>query len=124
MQKGFMLIAILLALVANILGAFGTHALKGKISAYSLSIFQTGTQYQFYHSLALLALAILMFHIKNQWVNAAGIGFILGCILFSGSLYILSVTGLRGLGMITPLGGLAFIMGWLLLFIGICKAKF
>ncbi|WED44592.1 DUF423 domain-containing protein [Legionella cardiaca] len=124
MQKGFMLIAVLFILMANILGAFGTHTLKGKVDVSFLNTFQTGVQYHFYHSLALLALSILMFHVKNQWLNAAGIGFILGCILFSGSLYALSITGLRGLGMITPCGGLAFIMGWLLLFIGICKVKF
>ncbi len=122
MQKIYMVIAVLSALLANMLGAFGAHALRGILDASSLIVFQTGVQYQFYHSLALLILSILMFHIKNQWLNRAGIGFILGYFLFSGSLYLLSITGIKWLGIITPFGGLAFISGWILLLIGILKA--
>lgn len=124
MQKKYLLIAILFALIANILGAFGTHALRGTLDASSLSIFQTGVQYQLYHSLALFLTALLLFHIKNPWLIAAGIAFISGIILFSGSLYILSLTGTKWLGMITPFGGLSFLTAWGLLFIGVCKAKY
>ncbi len=123
MQKIYILIAVLFALIANVLGAFGTHALRGKLEASYLSIFQTGVQYQFYHSLALLLTALLLFHIRNQWIIASGIAFISGIILFSGSLYILSLTGIKWLGMITPLGGLSLLIAWGLLFIGVFKAK-
>lgn len=124
MQKTYMVIAVLSALLANLLGAFAAHALKGTLDAFSLAVFQTGVQYQFYHSLALLMLSILMFHIKNKWLNYAGVGFILGYFLFSGSLYLLSITGIKWLGIITPFGGLAFLAGWLLLLIGILKADY
>lgn len=117
-----MVVAILLALMANILGAFGTHALKAMLDSSHLAIFQTGVQYQFYHGIALFILALLMFHIRNCWLVMSGIGFIAGCILFSGSLYFLSITGISWLGIITPLGGLAFITGWILLLIGVLKS--
>lgn len=123
MQKIYILVAILFALIANILGAFGTHALKGTLDASYLSIFQTGVHYQFYHSFALLFTALLLFHLRNRWVIASGIAFICGIILFSGSLYILSLTGIKWLGMITPLGGLSFLIAWGSLFIGVYKVK-
>ncbi|CEG57735.1 DUF423 domain-containing protein [Legionella fallonii] len=124
MQKLYIVIATLSALIANALGAFGTHALKGKLAESSLVIFQTGIQYQFYHSLALLFTALLLFHIKNQWIIAAGIAFVSGIILFSGSLYILSITGIKWLGIITPLGGLSFLFAWGMLLIGALKTRF
>lgn len=124
MQKIYILVAALFALIANILGAFGTHALKGTLDPAHLSIFQTGVQYQFYHALALLLTALLLFHIRNRWLIASGIAFICGIILFSGSLYILSLSGIKWLGIITPLGGLSFLIAWGLLFIGVYKAEF
>lgn len=118
-----MISAALSALIANILGAFGTHALKKTIDASFLVVFQTGVQYQFYHSLALFIPACLMFHIQNRWLTLSGLGFISGCILFSGSLYFLAITNTKWLGMITPIGGLAFMAGWVFLITGILKAK-
>ncbi|MDR3443560.1 MAG: DUF423 domain-containing protein [Legionella sp.] len=122
MQKIYLIVASLLALLANGLGAFGTHALRGTIEPSYLAAFQTGVQYQFYHSLALFMLALLMFHIKNTWLTLAGIGFITGCFFFSGSLFVLSISGFKWLGIITPLGGMAFIMGWIFLLIGVIKS--
>ncbi len=124
MQKTYAIIAVLSALVANVLGAFGAHVLKGSINPAYLSAFQTGVQYQFYHSLALLLTALFLFHITNRWMIAAGIAFICGIILFSGSLYILTITEIKWMGIITPFGGLSFLIAWLLLLAGILKAKF
>ncbi len=95
-------------------GAFASHALKAQISARSLEIFETGARYQMYHALALLAVAMLSQQLNgNPTVLAtAGGAFTLGIILFSGSLYALSLTGIGWLGAITPLGGVAFLVGW------------
>jgi uncharacterized membrane protein YgdD (TMEM256/DUF423 family) len=98
------------------LGAFGAHALRGRLDDYALGVFETAVQYQFYHSLALLGVGILMLQLpasallkSSAWLFAAGI------LVFSGSLYLLAFTGLRWLGAITPIGGLAFLGGWLCL---------
>jgi len=123
MQKFFMLFAAASGLLATGLGALGVHALKGQLQANRLNAYQTGVQYQFYHSLALLLLSLILFHVVNNWLQLAGFAFIVGILLFSGSLYLLSMTGIKSLGMITPLGGMAFIVGWLLLLMGLFKAK-
>jgi uncharacterized membrane protein YgdD (TMEM256/DUF423 family) len=124
MQKTYAIIAVFSALIANALGAFGTHVLKGSITPSYLAVFQTGVQYQFYHSLALLLTALFLFHIRNKWITASGIAFIGGIIVFSGSLYLLTITELKWLGVITPLGGLSFLIAWILLLTGVLKAKF
>ena len=93
-------------------GAFGAHALRASLSPDLLTIFETGARYQMYHAFGLFAVAWA----RSQWVNgyatAAGWLFIVGVVLFSGSLYILALTGVRWLGAITPLGGVAFLAGW------------
>ncbi len=122
-QKIFLLSGIISAFLANILGAFGTHALKTVLSSYQLEVFKTGVQYQFYHSLALCMVALLMFHITNKWVRASGISFIAGIGLFCGSLYLLSLSTIKNIGFITPIGGLAFLLGWLFLALGIIYHK-
>ena len=94
-------------------GAFGAHALKAKLSAEGLAVFETGARYQMYHALALIAVGLLAR--GRSLVDVAGWSFLIGTILFSGSLYALALTGERKLGMITPLGGLAFLVGWLAL---------
>ncbi len=121
MQKIVLIFAATSALVANGLGAFGTHALKSKLAVNLMTAYQTGVQYQFYHSLGLLLIGVLMFHVKNTWINLSCIAIAVGIILFSGSLYILSVTGIKGFGIITPFGGLAFMAGWLFLLISLRK---
>lgn len=86
MQKFFMLFAALSGLLATGLGALGSHALRGQLEAHMLNAYQTGVQYQFYHTLALLLLSVILFHIVNTWLQAAGVAFIIGILLFSGSL--------------------------------------
>jgi uncharacterized membrane protein YgdD (TMEM256/DUF423 family) len=103
------------ALLAVALGAFGAHALRARLSPDNLAVFQTGVQYQMFHGLALLAVA----YAAGRWGGAlplwAGILFLAGTVLFSGSLYLLTLTGARVLGPLTPVGGLAFLAGWVCL---------
>jgi uncharacterized membrane protein YgdD (TMEM256/DUF423 family) len=115
-EKTFLLLAGLLGALAVGLGAFGAHALADRLSESMLSIYETGVRYHFYHTLALLGVAVVM----NRWPNsgvtvAAGWLFVAGIVIFSGSLYLLAFTGVRWLGAITPIGGVAFIAGWLCL---------
>ncbi len=97
------------------LGAFGAHALKARVTADFLSVFETGVRYQMYHALALLAVAWAAERWAGSWVNASGWLFTLGIFIFSGSLYLMTLTGARWLGAITPIGGLCFILGWIAL---------
>jgi uncharacterized membrane protein YgdD (TMEM256/DUF423 family) len=103
------------ALIGVALGAFAAHALRARLSADSLAIFETGVRYQMYHAFALLAAGYAAQRWQPGLVAAAGALFLLGVVLFSGSLYALALSGVRVLGAITPFGGLAFIAGWLLL---------
>ncbi len=109
------------AMVAVILGAFAAHGLKGQLSSEMLAVFQTGVQYQFYHALGLLAVGIIAKHLSSGLVIRAGQCFIAGIVLFSGSLYALALTSVKWLGPVTPIGGVCFIVGWLLLSIAIVK---
>ena len=116
MARLFFAVASIFAAFAVAGGAFGAHALKGKLTESALSSFETGVRYQMYHALALLAVAFLV----NQYPEAKGLAtvgwcFIAGTILFSGSIYGLSLGGIKALGPVTPLGGVAFIVGWSLL---------
>lgn len=123
MQRLLMLIASLSAFVAVLAGAFGAHALRGRISAELLATFETGVRYQMYHALALLSVALAY----SRWSVAqfvwAGWLFIAGTVLFSGSLYLLSLTGTRWWGAVTPLGGLCFLGGWAAMVWGIVAAR-
>jgi uncharacterized membrane protein YgdD (TMEM256/DUF423 family) len=113
MAKLFITLASLSGMFAVMLGAFGAHALRGKLDDYAQGVFETAVQYQFYHSLALLAVGILAIsQPQTVMLKSSGWLFFIGILIFSGSLYTLSFTGLRWLGAITPLGGLAFIAGW------------
>jgi uncharacterized membrane protein YgdD (TMEM256/DUF423 family) len=103
------------AFLAVAAGAFGAHALKARLSPEMLQVFETGARYQMYHALALFAAAVLAADPGNRPAVWAGRLFILGTVLFSGSLYALALSGLGRLGMITPLGGVAFLAGWLAL---------
>lgn len=93
-------------------GAFGAHALRQRLSPDMLQVWHVGVEYQFYHALALLALGLLAFVRPAAGQTLAGIGFGLGVLLFSGSLYALALSGVRVLGAITPIGGLLFLLGW------------
>jgi uncharacterized membrane protein YgdD (TMEM256/DUF423 family) len=113
MAKLFITLASLSGMLAVALGAFGAHALKDKLDAYALGVFETAVQYHFYHSFALLAVGIIaLSQPQTALLKSSGWLFILGILVFSGSLYLLSITGVRWLGAITPLGGLALIGGW------------
>ena len=103
------------------LGAFGAHGLKTRVSAEMLAIFETGVRYQMYHALALLAVGWAATRWPGGWLTASGWLFFVGILVFSGSLYVMTFTGARWLGAITPLGGLAFILGWLALAVGAWK---
>jgi uncharacterized membrane protein YgdD (TMEM256/DUF423 family) len=129
MYKSYLKIAVVIGAVTVALGAFGAHALKEKLTAEAMVVFETGVRYQFYHVFALLAAGIIYKEYPNKWINYSGKLFITGIILFSGSLYVLSflkaggINNFNWIGAITPLGGLAFILGWLCLFAGTGKGK-
>jgi uncharacterized membrane protein YgdD (TMEM256/DUF423 family) len=113
MAKLFISLASLSGMFAVILGAFGAHALRGRLEDYQLRVYETAVQYHFYHSLALLAVGLIaLSHPQTALLKSAGWLFFLGILVFSGSLYLLAVTGTKWLGAITPLGGLAFMAGW------------
>ncbi len=113
MAKLFITLASLSGMLAVMFGAFGAHALKGRLDDYALGVFQTAVQYHFYHSLALLAVGMLaLSQPQTALLRSSGWLFLTGIVIFSGSLYMLSLTGVRWLGAVTPLGGLAFIAGW------------
>lgn len=116
MGKIYLLIAAINGFLAVALGAFGAHGLKQKLSADMLAVYQTGVQYHFYHTLALFGVALLMLQMpQSPALRWSALLFVIGIIVFSGSLYVLSITGMRWLGAITPLGGVAFLCGWILL---------
>ncbi|MGA1198854.1 MAG: DUF423 domain-containing protein, partial [Candidatus Latescibacterota bacterium] len=97
------------------LGAFGAHALRGKLEPRMLEVFETGVRYQMYHAFALMITAWVISQWPNGVAQIAGWLFVAGIVIFSGSLYGLTLTGMRGLGAVTPLGGLMFLAGWLCL---------
>jgi len=99
------------------LGAFGAHALQKRLSPEMLAIFETGVRYQVYHALGLFAVAWVSSKNPDSLANAAGWAITFGIVVFSGSLYALALTGTRWLGAITPIGGVAFLAGWILLFL-------
>ncbi len=115
MDRLFFALGSLSAALAVALGAFAAHALRARLEAPMLAAFETGVRYQLTHALALLAVAWACTRWPNGATRASGWLFVVGSVLFSGSLYALSLTGMRGLGAITPLGGVAWIAGWLCL---------
>lgn len=121
----FLSLASIFAGLSVALGAFASHALREKLTERALEIFETGAKYQMYHSLALLGVAILLIQgeTSQAWLIASGFAFITGIILFSGSLYALSLTDIKGLGVITPLGGVGFLAGWICLAIAALNFK-
>ena len=121
----FLLLGSLFGMLAVIIGAFGAHGLEKSITAHALQRFHTGVEYQFYHVGALLIIGLLSFHHEKlpRLLNISGIAFLLGIILFSGSLYLYALTGNTKFGMITPIGGLSFIIGWICLLLFSLKSK-
>lgn len=122
MFKLFVSIGSINAMIAVMLGAFGAHGLKSRLTTDMMDIFQTAVQYHFYHALGLLAVGIIAMHLpESGWLKASGWAMIAGIVIFSGSLYLLSVTGIKWLGAITPIGGTAFIAAWVLLAVAVLK---
>lgn len=115
MLRTFLMLAAFFGFTGVALGAFGAHGLKNRLSAEYMAIFQTGVLYQLIHALAIFGVALLAMQIQGRLVTYAGIAFTLGIILFSGSLYLLTLTGISKIGIITPIGGLCFLLGWAIL---------
>lgn len=115
MERTFLLAGAVAGFIGVAFGAFGAHGLRGRLSPDMLSVFETGVRYQMYHALALLLTAIVAGRADSRAVVAAGWLFVTGIALFSGSLYVLAVTGVTAFGAITPIGGVAFLAGWVCL---------
>ncbi len=111
-HRVWLIIAAIDGFLAVAAGAFAVHALHGEIPSRAEEVFQTAAAYQMYHALALLAVAWVADRARSQAARVAGWSFVLGTLLFSGSLYALALTGIEWLGAITPLGGVAFLVGW------------
>ncbi len=113
MPKLYLTVAALTGFLAVALGAFAAHGLQARLTDQLLTTFQTGVQYHMYHALALLGVGILSIHYPGSTaLRVSGLLFILGILVFSGSLYILALSGIRWLGAITPIGGVALLAGW------------
>ena len=112
MDRTWLLVACVLGFVAVAGGAFGAHALKDRLTPDLLVVFQTGATYARFHVVALLAVAVVVARAPSTAATVAGACFVAGILLFTGSLWTLSLTGLRWLGAVTPLGGLSFLAGW------------
>jgi uncharacterized membrane protein YgdD (TMEM256/DUF423 family) len=120
-----MLGAAILGMLAVMIGAFGSHVIKQHIDPTHLDIYETANRYHFYHTLALMGVAILYRDIKSKWIQWSGMMFIIGICIFSISLYLLAILGddYKFLGAITPIGGVSFIAGWTALVVAILSRK-
>jgi uncharacterized membrane protein YgdD (TMEM256/DUF423 family) len=124
MPRTFLMIGSINALLCVAFGAFGAHGLKQRLTTDMLAVYQTGVQYHFYHSLGLILIGLVLFHLpKSKHLVISGWLMVTGIVLFSVSLYALSLTGIRGLGMVTPFGGVAFLSAWGLFAYGVSTAK-
>jgi uncharacterized membrane protein YgdD (TMEM256/DUF423 family) len=115
MDRLFLALGAISALISVAAGAFGAHALRSRLTPELLAVFETGARYHMYHALGLLAVAWASSRWPSAWTSAAGWLLVLGTVLFSGSLYALALSGARAFGAVTPVGGVAFLAGWALL---------
>src|SRR5687767_14563700 len=115
MDRTFLLVGALAGFVGVAFGAFGAHGLRSRLSPEMLAVFETGVRYQMYHAFAVLFVALAPARIDGWLIRSAGWSFTAGMVIFSGSLYALALTGVTALGAVTPIGGLAFLVGWGLL---------
>ena len=123
MAKFYLVLGSINAMLVVIIGAFGAHGLKDRLTAENMAVFQTGVQYHFYHAVGLILLGLIALQIPiSPYLRWSAWLMLMGIVLFSGSLYALSITNIRWLGMITPFGGMAFILAWLMLAIGIMRS--
>jgi len=114
-SRAFLTSGAISAFIGVAAGAFGAHALRARVEPDLLQVFETGARYQMYHAFGLFVCAWVLASGPSVWAARAGWAFAVGTVLFSGSLYLLALTGIRGLGAVTPFGGLAFLAGWLML---------
>jgi uncharacterized membrane protein YgdD (TMEM256/DUF423 family) len=121
-MKSIIITGALLAGLAVMLGAFGAHALKARVSTEDLTIFETAVKYHMYHALGLILIGFLGFHYPSKTIQLPAWIMMSGILIFSGSLYVLVLSGIRWLGVITPIGGIAFIISWLLLSYNLFKS--
>lgn len=120
--KLFLVVGAIAALLAVAFGAFGAHALKTRIAPELMPVYRTGVEYHFYHALGLMLVGLAAFHLpESAYLRSAGWAMLAGIVLFSGSLYLLALTGLTWLGAITPFGGTAFIAAWALFAAAVIK---
>lgn len=122
MIRQFLVLGSCSAFLAVALGAFGAHALKDRLAPDLLAVFEVGVRYQMYHAIGLIAVAWALAQFPEANIGAAGWLFVAGTVIFSGSLYVLSLTGLRWLGAVTPIGGVCFLAGWAWLAWGVWKS--
>lgn len=123
MPKCWLALAAVNGFIAVAAGAFAAHSLQKRMSPDTLAVFETAARYQMYHGLALLAVACLARSATDPTLNVAGWAFTVGIVLFSGSLYALCISGIRKLGIITPIGGVSFLVGWAALILVAWRAK-
>ena len=121
-MKNWIIIGASLAAVAVLFGAFGAHLLKSRLPTEDLTIFETGVRYQMYHALGIISLGILGFHYDENVIHLPAVLLTFGIIIFSGSLYLLVLTDIRLFGALTPIGGVSFIAGWIILIMKIRAA--
>ena len=123
MAAGWFATGSILCGLGVILGAFGAHGLRERLTPEMLVVFETGVRYHLIHGLGLLAIAWAVSRWPDTYLNIAGYLFVAGILIFSGSLYVLAITGIRWLGAITPIGGVCLIIGWGLLAVGVLRAS-
>ncbi len=124
MPKTFLMLGTINVLLCIALGAFGSHGLKQILSPETMATFQTGVQYHFYHALGLILLGLIRFHMpSSRLIPISGWLMLMGILLFSVNLYVMSLTGMRQLGMVAPFGGLSFMSAWIILTYAIWKEK-
>lgn len=123
MRKGFFLLAALSGFMSVVLGAFAAHGLKTVASPEMIVIFNLGVEYQFYHTFALISVAFAGHWFSSRLLDWAGYLFIVGMTLFSGSLYIYALFGTKWTGLITPIGGVCFLVGWLLIAVAVWRNR-
>ncbi|MCK0469991.1 DUF423 domain-containing protein [Halalkalibacter sp. APA_J-10(15)] len=121
MAKLFLFLGSIIMALSVVIGAFGAHGLEGKLSERMMKNYQTGVQYHMIHGIGLLVVGLLALKMTSGVLTGAGWSFVVGIVLFSGSLYVMALTGITKLGAITPIGGLAFIVGWVLLGIAVLR---
>src|SRR5438552_14190694 len=115
MDRTFLLLGAILGFLGVALGAFGAHGLRARLSPDMLAVFETGVRYHVYHAIAIILVGLIAARLDGWLIRAAGWCFAAGVVLFSGSLYALAISGITVFGAITPIGGLAFLLGWALL---------